>query len=167
MAVVSNLFRVSTAIRRKMEAAVLAPDRLSWTSFVVLWVLWVWGEMESRALADAVGISPPTTTGVVMTLERRGLVQRERHASDGRRVRVSLTRAGRRKLSASLRNQPADKIGDANRVGSGTLTLQARQDRSPAQAAMASKRGVGRTLGLAPPDAVRRHGLLRPDSLMA
>jgi DNA-binding MarR family transcriptional regulator len=98
MAVVSNLFRVSTAIRRKMEAAVLAPDRLSWTSFVVLWVLWVWGEMESRALADAVGISPPTTTGVVMTLERRGLVQRNRHASDGRRVRVTLTRAGRRKI---------------------------------------------------------------------
>jgi DNA-binding MarR family transcriptional regulator len=98
MAVVSNLFRVSTAIRRQMEAAVLAADRLSWTSFVVLWVLWVWGEMESRELADAVGISPPTTTGVVMTLERRGLVQRNRHASDGRRVRVSLTRAGRRKI---------------------------------------------------------------------
>jgi DNA-binding MarR family transcriptional regulator len=98
MAVVSNLFRVSTAIRRQMEAAVLATDHLSWTSFVVLWVLWVWGEMESRELADAVGISPPTTTGVVMTLERRGLVQRNRHASDGRRVRVSLTRAGRRKI---------------------------------------------------------------------
>src|SRR3989442_1655533 len=98
MAVVSNLFRVSTAIRRQMEAAVLAADRLSWTSFVVLWVLWVWGEMESRELADAVGISPPTTTGVVMTLERRGLVQRNRHSSDGRRVRVSLTRAGRRKI---------------------------------------------------------------------
>jgi len=98
MAVVSNLFRVSTAIRRRMEAAVLAADRLSWTSFVVLWVLWVWGEMESRELADAVGISPPTTTGVVMTLHRRGLVQRNRHASDGRRVRVSLTRKGRRKI---------------------------------------------------------------------
>ena len=70
MAVVSNLFRVSTAIRRRMEAAVLAADRLSWTSFVVLWVLWVWGEMESRELADAVGISPPTTTGVVIATYR-------------------------------------------------------------------------------------------------
>jgi DNA-binding MarR family transcriptional regulator len=98
MAVVSNLFRVSTAIRRKMEADVLAADRLSWTSFVVLWVLWVWGELESRELADAVGISPPTTTGVVMTLEGRELVRRRRDQSDGRRVRVSLTRAGRRKI---------------------------------------------------------------------
>jgi DNA-binding MarR family transcriptional regulator len=98
MAVVSNLFRVSTAIRRKMEADVLAADRLSWTSFVVLWVLWVWGALESRELADAVGISPPTTTGVVMTLEGRGLVRRRRDRADGRRVRVSLTRAGRRKI---------------------------------------------------------------------
>jgi DNA-binding MarR family transcriptional regulator len=96
MAAVSNLFRASTAIRRHMERTVLAEDRLSWTSFVVLWVLWVWGEMESRDLAAAVGISRPTSTGVVTTLERRGLVRRRRSSEDGRMVRVSLTPAGRR-----------------------------------------------------------------------
>src|SRR5262249_50517377 len=31
---VSNLFRATAAIRRHMEANVLGPDRLSWTSFV-------------------------------------------------------------------------------------------------------------------------------------
>lgn len=96
MAAVSNLFRASTAIRRHMERTVLAGDRLSWTSFVALWVLWVWGEMESRELAAAVGISRPTSTGVVTTLERRGLVRRRRSSEDGRMVRVSLTPAGRR-----------------------------------------------------------------------
>lgn len=96
MAAVSNLFRASTAIRRHMERTVLAEARLSWTSFVALWVLWVWGEMESRDLAAAVGISRPTSTGVVTTLERRGLVRRRRSAEDGRMVRVSLTPAGRR-----------------------------------------------------------------------
>jgi DNA-binding MarR family transcriptional regulator len=92
---VSNLFRASAAIRRHMEAKVLADDRLSWTSFVALWVLWVWGEMESRDLAAAVGISRPTSTGVVTTLERRGFVQRRKNAADGRMVRVSLTESGR------------------------------------------------------------------------
>jgi hypothetical protein len=53
---VSNLFRASAAIRRHMEANVLAADRLSWTGFTGLWVLWVWGEMESRAFAQAVGV---------------------------------------------------------------------------------------------------------------
>ncbi len=98
MAVVSNLFRASAAIRRHMENRVLAADKLSWTSFVVLWVLWVWGEMESRDLAAAVGISRPTSTGVVTTLERRGLVLRGRNAEDGRMVRVSLTDRGREKI---------------------------------------------------------------------
>lgn len=97
---VSNLFRASAAIRRHMESKVLSGDRLSWTSFVALWVLWVWGEMESRDLAAAVGISRPTSTGIVTTLERRGWVRRRRSAEDGRMVRVSLTAAGERKIAA-------------------------------------------------------------------
>ena len=95
---ISNLFRSSAAIRRHMEAKVLAPDRLSWTSFVGLWVLWVWGEMESRDLAAGVGISRPTSTGVVTTLEGRGFVKRAKSPDDGRSVLVSLTAKGRRKI---------------------------------------------------------------------
>ena len=92
---VSNLFRSSTAIRRRMEAKVLAGDRLSWTSFVGLWVLWVWGEMEARDFAAAVGISRPTATGVMTTLESRGLVTRRKDVRDGRMVIVELTPSGR------------------------------------------------------------------------
>jgi MarR family transcriptional regulator, organic hydroperoxide resistance regulator len=94
MSVVSNLFRASTAVRRHLENRVLAPHRLSWTSFVVLWVLWVWGEMESRDVAAAVGVTRPTCTGVVGTLERRNLVRRTRGTADARMVRVSLTAEG-------------------------------------------------------------------------
>jgi DNA-binding MarR family transcriptional regulator len=77
---------------------VLAADRLSWTAFVVLWVLWVWGELESRELAAAVGISRPTATGVVSTLEGRRLVRRRRGDGDRRLVLVSLTPSGRRAI---------------------------------------------------------------------
>jgi DNA-binding MarR family transcriptional regulator len=98
MAAVSNLFRASAAVRRHMESRVLSSDRLSWTSFVVLWVLWVWGDLESRDLASAVGVSRPTSTGVVTTLERRGFVERKRQALDGRMVRVCLTPEGRKKI---------------------------------------------------------------------
>jgi DNA-binding MarR family transcriptional regulator len=99
MAAVSNLFRASTAIRRHMEANVLAADRLSWTSFVGLWVLWVWGEMEARGFAAAVGISRPTASGVMATLERRGYATRRGDARDGRMVLISLTDAGREKIA--------------------------------------------------------------------
>jgi DNA-binding MarR family transcriptional regulator len=97
---VSNLFRSSTAIRRHMESQVLAADRLSWTSFVGLWVLWVWGEMEARDFAAAVGISRPTATGVMTTLEARGYVTRRKDPKDGRIVVVALTRAGRRTIGS-------------------------------------------------------------------
>jgi len=92
---ISNVFRSSAAIRRHMESKVLAPDRLSWTAFVGLWVLWVWGEMEARDFASAVGISRPTATGVMTTLEGRGLVTRRKDPRDGRMVVVGLTAAGR------------------------------------------------------------------------
>ena len=97
---ISNVFRSSTALRRHLEATVLAPDRLSWTAFTALWVLWIWGEMESREFAAAVGISRPTATGVVTTLERRRFVRRRKAAEDGRIVLVSLTPSGRRTIEA-------------------------------------------------------------------
>jgi DNA-binding MarR family transcriptional regulator len=99
MAAISNLFRSSTAIRRHMEAKVLATDKLSWTSFVGMWVLWVWGQMEASEFASAVGISRPTATGVLRTLETRGWVARRRDKRDGRMVLVALTPAGRRKIA--------------------------------------------------------------------
>ena len=110
MAAISNLFRASTAVRRHMERRVLAPDRLSWTSFVALWVLWVWGEMEARDLAAAVGISKPTSTGVVTTLGRRGLVRRRRNAEDGRMVRVSLTEEGLRTIEELFPRFNAEEV---------------------------------------------------------
>ena len=51
-----------------------------------MWVLWVWGEMETRELAIDAGITKATLTGVVGTLERRELVVRRRSSPDGRLV---------------------------------------------------------------------------------
>jgi DNA-binding MarR family transcriptional regulator len=95
---VSNLFRSAAAVRRHMESHVLAADRISWTSFVGLWVLWVWGEMGANAFAEAVGISKPTATGVLKTLEARGWTARRADPADGRSVLVSLTEAGRTRI---------------------------------------------------------------------
>ena len=107
---VSNLFRASAAIRRHMEANILATDRLSWTAFTGLWVLWVWGEMESREFAQAVGVSRPTATGVVTTLEGRGFVRRKKDPRDGRMVLVSLTAAGKRKIEQLFPRFNAEEV---------------------------------------------------------
>ena len=94
MAVMSNLHRLAAATRREMEQTVLAEVRLSWTAFVALWVLWIWGEMETRHLAAEANVTKGTLTGVIDTLEKRGLVERRRRTSDRRLVTVKLTDPG-------------------------------------------------------------------------
>lgn len=94
MAAISNIFRVATTIRNHMERSVLATPDLSFTAFTVLWVLWIWGEQEARHVAEESGISRGTLTGVVTTLERRGLVRRRRHPDDRRSVLVAITSSG-------------------------------------------------------------------------
>ncbi len=95
MAVVSNLFRAANATRNYLERTVLAPHGLSWTAFVVLWVTWIWEPIETRQIAEEGGFSKATLTGVLGTLETKGLLQRERSTTDGRLVIVSMTDAGR------------------------------------------------------------------------
>ncbi len=94
LAAVSNVFRTATAVRNRMERDVLRPHRLSWSAFVVLFVLRIWGSQESRSLATEAGISGGTLTGVLDTLERKGLAMRQPVPEDRRRVEVALTPAG-------------------------------------------------------------------------
>lgn len=94
MAAISNIFRAATIVRNHMERSVLADTDLSFTAFTVLWVLWIWGEQEARHVAGEAGISRGTLTGVVTTLEGRGLVQRSPHPDDRRSVLVAATPAG-------------------------------------------------------------------------
>lgn len=96
MAVASNLFRAANAVRNHLERSVLAPADLTWTAFVVLWVVWIWEPVETRTIATEGGFSKATLSGVLTTLEKRGLVERSRSATDGRLVEVTLTTAGRK-----------------------------------------------------------------------
>lgn len=94
MAACQNLYRAAGAVRNRLEQTVLAPHQLTWTGWVVLWVVWIWEEIETRHVAVEAGISKGTLTGVVKTLEGRGLLRRVTHPDDARRVLLSLTPAG-------------------------------------------------------------------------
>ncbi|WP_413756102.1 MarR family winged helix-turn-helix transcriptional regulator [Streptomyces sp. MMBL 11-3] len=94
MAAVANIYRAASAVRQHLENSVLRSADLTWTGFVVLWVVWVWGESETRRVAEEAGISKGTLTGVARTLESRGLLRRAGHPSDGRLVLLGLTEEG-------------------------------------------------------------------------
>jgi MarR family 2-MHQ and catechol resistance regulon transcriptional repressor len=95
IAVVTNIWRAAQALKATAERTVLREYGLSWASFSTLYILWVWGPLETRALARSQGVSRPTVTSLVDTLERRGFVRRSPVEGDRRLVTVELTAEGR------------------------------------------------------------------------
>ena len=98
MAVAANVWRAAQALRAHLERTVLRDEDLSWGGFATLFNLWVWGPMETRALAASIGCTRPTITGVAGTLERRDLVRRRGDERDRRLVVLELTPRGRRTI---------------------------------------------------------------------
>jgi DNA-binding MarR family transcriptional regulator len=92
----SNLYRAANITRNHFTKTVLKGAELSWTSFVVLWVTWMWDGIETRHAAEEAAISKATLTGVVRTLEGRGLIARNGDSADRRLVHLSLTDDGRK-----------------------------------------------------------------------
>jgi DNA-binding MarR family transcriptional regulator len=91
---VSSLYRAANAVRNHLTNTVLREHDLSWTSFVVLWVVWIWDGMETRHAAEHAAISKATLTGVVKTLVSRGLLTRRADTRDRRLVHLALTPEG-------------------------------------------------------------------------
>jgi len=91
---ISNIYRAAAAVRRSAESRLLGHHGLSFGGFTILWVLWVWGDMTTAKLAHECGVAKGTLTGMLGTLEKRGLVERAKLAMDRRLVTVQLTDAG-------------------------------------------------------------------------
>jgi DNA-binding MarR family transcriptional regulator len=109
MAAVSNIYRAANVIRNHLERKVLAGEDLSWAAFTVLFVLWIWGDQETRHLAAEAGVTKGTLTGVLKTLEKSGLAKRRGHDADGRLVLVGLEPKG---LAVIERLFPAFNMGE-------------------------------------------------------
>src|SRR4051812_20952354 len=93
-AAVSSLYRAANAVRLHLTNTVLRERGLTWTGFVVLWVVWIWDGVETRHAAESAAISKATLTGVVKTLETRGLMLRKVSQADRRLVNLELTSEG-------------------------------------------------------------------------
>src|SRR5881628_836326 len=93
-AVVFQLYRTSTDVIAALEAKALRPLGLSHTGFALLVTIWVGGPQEVRGLARKHRLSKPSITSAIGTLERAGLVLRERSGDDRRLVSVALTAQG-------------------------------------------------------------------------
>lgn len=95
-AAVSSVYRAANAVRNHLTNTVLRPNDLTWTGWVVMWVVWIFDGLESRHAAQSAAISKGTLTGVVKTLENHGWMRRRVDDADRRLLHLELTDAGRR-----------------------------------------------------------------------
>jgi DNA-binding MarR family transcriptional regulator len=83
----------------------LARDGLTVSRAGVLWQLHHRGPTTQRALADALGVSARTMTGLVDGLVATGFVTREPHPTDRRAILATFTARGRRVMRTLEREQ--------------------------------------------------------------
>lgn len=104
-------------------ATALARDGLTESRAHVLWVLEAVGPCPQRQLADALGVSARTVTGLVDGLVQTGFVTREVHPSDRRATLVTPTPRGRA-TTASLKAAQAELVDQLFGTMSGAEAAQ-------------------------------------------
>lgn len=103
------------ALHRRTGAA-LAADGVTADQFVVLGALAESEALTQRELVERTASDHNTLRAMLVLLERRGLVERRPHPTDGRARRVSLTSEGRRvyrrlwKHSEGLRSEMIEQL---------------------------------------------------------
>jgi DNA-binding MarR family transcriptional regulator len=102
-----GLMRAAARLETDFESVVQRPRGLTWAGFRLLYCLWVMGPMQTSELARVLFTTAPTVSSVLNTLERRGLIRRERQEDDRRRVAVHLTLAGEEVFRATFTDQQA------------------------------------------------------------
>jgi DNA-binding MarR family transcriptional regulator len=77
-----------------------SPDALTLSQYGLVAPLLESSGARVQELASQAGVTAPTATRIIDTLERRGLVVRDRAHRDRRAVQVQLTRTGRAALAS-------------------------------------------------------------------
>jgi MarR family transcriptional regulator, lower aerobic nicotinate degradation pathway regulator len=88
--------RAAYLVMHRLSDAALAGDGVTADQFVVLSVLADEDRVTQQALVGVTSSDPNTMRAMLVLLEKRGLVRRERHPADGRARSVVLTAKGRK-----------------------------------------------------------------------
>jgi len=94
VSVILIITRLTSIIKNYSEKNLFKEFNLSFSGFVVMRLIWVWGDLETAKLAKNAGIAKSTLSGILITLEKHGYCQRVPHSDDARKVVVHITPAG-------------------------------------------------------------------------
>jgi DNA-binding MarR family transcriptional regulator len=104
MRLVLTLHRAANMLVYDLESTVHRPRGWSWPGFRILFAIWLSGPVEAKKVAELSGMSRAAVSALVNTLERDGLVSKERASYDGRAVQLGLTDAGLEAITTAFRS---------------------------------------------------------------
>jgi len=113
--VVKDLLRM---IQRAMQIR-LAVHSVSIGQWVFLRILWERDGITQRELSELAGVSEPTTYSALLSMEKHGLITRQKLAGNMRNLSVCLTAKGR-----SLRETLVPLAEEVNAVAMSNLSVQ-------------------------------------------
>lgn len=90
-----SLDRAAKLVSRSIEEEVHRKHGHSWTIFRFLFALWMYGELTSNQTASITGMTRPQVSNLTRSLEKEGVVIKQRSVVDGRAVVLSLSDKGR------------------------------------------------------------------------
>ncbi|MER5907137.1 MarR family transcriptional regulator [Streptomyces mirabilis] len=101
MRLVFTLHRADNMVVYDLESTVHRPRGWSWPGFRVLFAIWLSAPVEAKKAAELSGMSRAAVSAL-NTLERDGLLRKERAACDGRAVGLSLTDSGQEAITSAF-----------------------------------------------------------------
>ncbi|KAB2328905.1 MarR family transcriptional regulator [Bacillus mesophilum] len=96
VSVVTNIYRVAQGLKNEMEREVLSKHGLSWTSFSILYDLWIWKSVETKKLAELNAVSKATISNITKTLEKKEYCYRKTDQRDRRITYLAITDSGKK-----------------------------------------------------------------------
>ncbi|MBR4769038.1 MAG: MarR family transcriptional regulator [Lachnospiraceae bacterium] len=87
------LYAVSNLITRKYKPLLDKLD-LTYTQYIVMMVLWEEREVNEKLLCESLGLRSNTVAPLLKKLEAKGYINKEKSASDGRDLVITLTDVG-------------------------------------------------------------------------
>ncbi|MFF3372164.1 MarR family winged helix-turn-helix transcriptional regulator [Streptomyces sp. NPDC002680] len=107
MRMVLTLHRAANMVVYDLESSVHRPRGWSWPGFRVLFVVWLTGPVEAKKVAELSGMSRAAVSSLVATLEKDGLISKERAPHDKRAVHLTLTEKGLAAVTGAFREHNA------------------------------------------------------------
>jgi DNA-binding MarR family transcriptional regulator len=103
MRMVMIFHRAANMIVYDIESSVHRPRGWSWAGFRVMFCVWLTAPVEAKRVAELTGMSRAAVSALVGTLERDGLMVKERAPYDGRAVQLTLTAKGLDAIASDFR----------------------------------------------------------------